>query len=748
MSARGARGACALQILAARVGLTRSYLDAWGRRQHISDERLRVLLASLGLAAGSDAEVERALRCFDDQAWDRVLDAVIVTQEGLSLESVVRLREGSTIRTLEWRITTEQGGSIAGALPLSAMPFSERRGDRVRRQLSLPQALPLGYHAIDISCGGEVGSARLIVVPARAYSPELWSAEPPRRDWAITAQLYSLVSASNWGIGDFSDLVRLGREAGERGACAIGVNPLHALFPANPMHVSPYSPSSRTFLNPIYLDVTAVPEFALDDEARNLMSSAEWQRSLRQARDAESVAYPRAWALKRAVLQSLHRRFRRQHLGADGDEPISDAGAAFRRFQKHLGQRLERFAVFEALQEHFVQSGLGPAWRNWPSAYRDPASEAVAAFAREHAELVQFSQYLQWQADRQLGRAAQGMREAGMATGLYRDVAVGVDPSGAEAWSDQSLLVSSASVGAPPDLYNLKGQDWGLAPFSPLALKARAYEPFIATVRANMRHAGALRIDHVIGLQRLWWVPSGGSGPEAGAYVQYPLDDLIGIVALESQRHQCLVVGEDLGTVPEGFREEMQRRRILSYRLLMFEREQGEGDFLPPTAYPAFAAAAVSTHDLPTLRGLWRGRDLEWRRALGLYPSAEAAQKEAAGRDATRAALLVALRAYGGLAQEAGERLGEQRGESGQDMLAVAEAAHRLLASVPSRLLLLQLEDLVGEVEQMNLPGTIDEHPNWRRKLSVPIERIFAGELAQRIVRAVREARQRALPGA
>jgi 4-alpha-glucanotransferase len=332
-----------------------------------------------------------------------------------------------------------------------------------------------------------------------------------------------------------------------------------------------------------------------------------------------------------------------------------------------------------------------------------------------------------------------------MQTAVYRDVAVGVDPGGAEAWSDQSLLVSSASVGAPPDIYNSRGQDWGLVPFSPLALRARAYQPLIETVRANMRHAGALRIDHVLGLKRLWWVPRNGAGAQAGGYIQYPFDDVIGIIALESQRHRCFVVGEDLGTVPEGFREEMQRRRILSYRLLIFEREGGDGDFLPPGAYPVFAAAAVSTHDLPTLRGLWQDRDLSWRRKLGLLQSAEAVQKECAAREQTRERLLQALCSYAGLPSGAAARLRASVQDRSDEMQRLAEAAHRFLARVPSRWMLVQLEDLVGEVDQMNLPGTVNEHPNWRRKLRLANEAICSDELVRRTAQIVDDARRKPL---
>jgi 4-alpha-glucanotransferase len=732
----------ALHMLAERVGIGRDYVDAWGQTQSIDDETLRALLGAIGLPARSDSEAARSLESLDDRSWGRALEPVTVTERGKPIAVNVTLCGTVACEIAEWRIRTEEDRILQGTIRLAARLPVEQRKDRLRRRLVLPEDLPLGYHVLDIRCGDETDTADLIVVPVRAYVPAPWGSTPACRDWAISAQLYSLRSNHNWGIGDFSDLATLAEHAARQGAAAIGVNPLHALFAADPTRVSPYSPSSRTFLNPLYIDVTAVPEFAECGEARDLTRSHGFELRLESARDAKFVDYAEVWGLKRAALELLYRAFLGRHSTADG-QPSTERGRAFRRFQAEMGQPLERFAVYEALQEHFVAGGAGLAWRDWPPAYQDPTSDAVAAFARQHAERVGFSQYLQYEADRQLGRTARTMRTAGMSTALYRDIAVGVDPNGAEAWSDQSILVTDVSIGAPPDIHNPQGQDWGLTPFNTLTLKERAYAPFIAAVRANMRHAGAVRIDHILGLKRLWWVPR-GAGPAAGAYIQFPLDDLIGIIALESERHRCFVVGEDLGTVPAGFREEMRRRRILSYRLLMFERDD-DGTFLPPGAYPTLAAAAVSTHDLATLQGLWHGRDIEWRRELGLYPTEEHVQNDIGYRAATREGLLAALVAEGGLPTEIAALLRGHARSPADGTAWLAEAGHRYLACSPARFLLVQLEDLIGELEQMNLPGTVDEHPNWRRKLKVDVETMFAEERIQRLVRTIDEARREPL---
>jgi 4-alpha-glucanotransferase len=714
-----------LRGLAEAAGIARTYIDAAGQPREVSSATLRSLLAALGVS--------------DRAAPAPMLDPVAVIEEGQPPALALALPAGDAPSGGTWRLESEDGSRLDGAFRLEDLSVLAADGGTIRRSLMLPTApaLPLGYHRLEVEIGRRSDETMVIVVPRRAYLPEAWA--EGRREWAVTAQLYALRSRRNWGIGDFSDLSALARGAAQWGASAIGVNPLHALLAAEPPQISPYSPSSRSLLNPIYIDVTAVPEFSEDPAADDEAGGSAALRA------SEFVDYPGVWAAKHRALTRLHRIFRRRHLGEQG-EPLTERGNAFAGFRRELGAPLERFAIFEALHEHLRAQGNRSGWHDWPHAYRDPTSPSVAAFAAAHRERVEFSQYLQWEADQQLGAASASARGAGMTLGLYRDIAVGASPDGAEAWGDQALLVPGVSVGAPPDAYNSRGQDWGLAPLSPLALKARAFAPFIATLRANMRHAGAVRVDHILGVKRLWWVPW-GSAPTDGAYIAYPLNELVGIIALESRRNRCLVIGEDLGTVPEGFRDEMQRRAILSYRLLMFERERGDGDFIKPAAYPELAAAAVSTHDLATLQGFWQSRDLDWRDRLGVYPSAEEAERDRRYRTASREKLTSALRGEGGLSPEAAILLGGA-GDTGPDgAAALAIAAHRFLAGARSRLLLVQLEDLLGEVEQVNLPGTLDEHPNWRRKLRLTLEEILSDPAIRRLVQAVEDGRRAASDG-
>ncbi|MBV9522887.1 MAG: 4-alpha-glucanotransferase, partial [Alphaproteobacteria bacterium] len=631
----------------------------------------------------------------------------------------------------EWHLAEESGATRDGGSLVDEMP-----PNGAARLLRLPDLAP-GYYALTVRCGAAEGRMRVIIAPPRCYLPD--ELEGERRVWGMTTQLYALRSARNWGMGDFADLATLAAGVAQHGARAIGVNPLHALFAAEPRHVSPYSPSSRLFLNDLYIAIEDVPEFAECPEAQAFAALPATRERLAAARGAALVDHAAVAALKRHAFDRLYRSFRERHLGHAAGAARTQRGAAFRAFQQSGGRALRDFAIFEALHEVYLAQGVGFAWRQWELAMQDPNSAEVAEFAVGQRERIECFEYLQWEADRQLGEAARLGREAGLSIGLYRDLAVGVDPHGAEAWSDQELLVPDASVGAPPDLLNLKGQNWGLAPLNPLVLRRRGYTPFIASLRANMRHAGTLRIDHVMALQHLYWVPRGMSAAE-GAYVTYPFDDLLRIVALESHRHRCAVIGEDLGTVPEGFRERMSAAKILSYRVLVFER-QPDGGFTAPDRYPELATASVGTHDLATFRGYWTGRDLEWRRELDLYGSAEQRESDAANRARERRLLLDALVREGVLPPDAVE---EFMGEAGPAFSPVlGEAVHRFLGQSNARLVLLQIEDAVGEIEQVNLPGTSDEHPNWQRKLSLSLEEILGDPSFAQLCAALNEARER-----
>jgi 4-alpha-glucanotransferase len=697
-----------LRHVAGLIGIQMRHVDALGVRHEPSEDTLAALIGTFGLPADPKQAADRLVA--ENAATPFGLSPVqIVAQEATDAPVSLRLPNGSN--SVEWHCRFEDGTGVSG------------RSDAA--VLRLPPSLPLGYHKLAVQVGGMATEIELIVAPPSCHLPE--ALQPGRRNWGLTTQLYGLRSARDWGIGDFTDLRSLARAAGWLGAVTVGINPLHALFAAEPRHFSPYSPSSRIWLNALYIDVTAVPGFVEDSAVRRLVT----QTDIEAARASEFVDYQAVAGLKRPVLEALFRQFQAR---SDDDRLRME----FREFQLAGGAALADFAVFEALHEHFTAQGMPFSWHSWPAAMRGPRSAEVADFARAQADRVDFFQWLQWQADRQLGAAAKAGQAAGLALGLYRDLAVGVDPHGADAWADQALIAPGAAIGPPPDPLSRAGQNWGLAPINPLQLRRRAFAPLVAALRANMRHAGILRIDHVMGLQRLYCIPT-GMPATAGAYVSYPFDGILRLVALESRRQSCAIIGEDLGTVPDGFRERMRAANALSYRVFVFER-RGDASFAPPSEYPPLAAASAATHDLATLKGFWLGHDIEWRRRLGIYPDEVAATTEAAERRRDRQLLLEALAAEALLPRE---RFAEFLiDDTPAYMPELGEAIHVFLARSRARLVLVQLEDAIGEGEQANLPGTSDSHPNWQRRLALQIEEIVAGSVMTRLAGRVGEARR------
>lgn len=526
---------------------------------------------------------------------------------------------------------------------------------------ALPGDLPAGYHTLRYL--DRERETKLIVSPGVCYLPE------HLRVWGWSAQLYALRSAGSWGMGDCADLRQLGRwSARELGAGILLVNPLQATLPIMPQESSPYFPSSRRFRNPLYLRIEEIPGAAdqrLDLE-RLAAAGAQLNGNRRIDRDA-------VFKLKKDALEILWAKF-------SGDD-------RFDNFRREQGAPLAQFAVFCALVEHH-----GTGWHKWPEEYRDPESPEVAQYAERHAERVRFHQWVQWLLDEQLAGAAAEIA-------LMQDLPIGVDPDGADAWAWQDVFADGVTVGSPPDEYNTQGQDWGLPPFIPWKLRAAGYEPFIQTVRGALRHAGGLRIDHVMGLFRLFWIPH-GMDAGAGSYVRYPADELLAILALESERARAYIVGEDLGTVEASARKKLARKRLLSYRLLWFEKD-------PPGNYPELALAAVTTHDLPTVAGLWSGADLEAQRRLGLQPNEEGTLQ-----------IRAQLRAITGLGGDA-------------PIEEVIKRAYELLARAPSMIVAATLDDALAVPERPNMPTAAES--SWSLALPVPLEQLQSHPLARAI---------------
>jgi 4-alpha-glucanotransferase len=583
--------------------------------------------------------------------------------------------------------------------------------------MGLPTSTPEETEASLARLHARIAAAR----PPSDMAPRAWQPEPLEnhgRRWGLSVQLYGLRTGRTWGIGDFSALAELMRGAAALGASTIGVNPIHALFPTRPEQASPYSPSSRRFINPLYLDVEAIEDFATCETARRMVEDLGFQARLREVRASGLVAYSAVSELKNLILSIIYKHFRKSCLRS-GSHPRGDA---FREFQEREAQALRLFATFHAL----VETRPEIDWRRWPMGLADPDSPEVAAFADEHLEAIEFHEYLQWQAAVQLETVRTTARDCGMSIGLYADLAVGADPTGAECWGNQSILAQGATVGAPPDPLNLLGQNWGLPPPHPFALADAGHAPLAGLWHSNMRFAGALRIDHILGLVRLFWIPAGAAAAD-GAYVRYPWRDLLGLLAAQSQRSRCMVIGEDLGTVPEGLREAMHEKGILSYRLLYFE--QHDGRFRAPGEYPAEALVAAGTHDLPPLAMWWNGADIDLRERLGLWPNDAMRQGELDARRHARAALTDALR-----------HAGLHDGEVPAD--APVEAIHAFLARTPCKLLMVQLEDVLGLDTQTNVPGTTGEHPNWRQTMPCTVAEALSAPRMQRIA-AILEAQGR-----
>lgn len=595
--------------------------------------------------------------------------------------------------------------------------------------LHLPP-LPEGYHQLTLQQGAQQWSCRVIIAPARCYEPPALLAGESL--WGACVQLYTLRSAQNWGIGDFGDLRRMLPEVAARGGAFIGLNPIHALFPSSPESASPYSPSSRRWLNVLYIDVNAVADFQLSAPAQAWWQRPETQQTLALTRAAEWVDYAAVTRLKIQALSLAWPQFTQR----DADDPEVQA---FNAFIREGGESLQHQALFDALHaDQMAQDSGRWGWPVWPEALQNPGSPAVQTFLKQHQDEVRFWLWLQWLAAQQFESCWNSCQQQQMPIGLYRDLAVGVAQGGAETWSERDLYCMDASIGAPPDILGPRGQDWGLPPMDPQVMRQRAWEPWIALLRASMRHCGALRIDHVMALMRLWWIPAGESAMH-GAYVHYPIDDLLAILALESQRHRCMVIGEDLGTVPEAIVDKLRDGGVYSYKVLWFE-QTSEAGFRPPASWPRQAMAVATTHDLPTLRGWWQSDDLTTGAQLGLYPDKVVLAGLYQDRLRAKQALLNSLHRVGALPKRAGRdarRTGMSR--------ALNRAMQRYLADSHSALLGLQPEDWLDMAAPVNIPGTSDEYPNWRRKLSVDVETLFSNPETGTLLRDLTARRRRSV---
>lgn len=687
-----------LESAALEAGIASSYINAHGKPQSIAMDTRQHLLAAMGEALNVAHQPS-------------VVPVVQVFTVGKRMALPV-----NGAGAFHWRLTTEEGKQYHG----------QTQGGK---KLTLPMSLPLGYHTLTLTQDDVRHHCRVIVAPVRCYEPD--ALQSGSKLWGACVQLYTLRSEHNWGIGDFGDLQRMLPEVAQRGGAFIGLNPIHALYPAAPESASPYSPSSRRWLNIIYIDVPAVEDFSASQAAQAWWASAETRQAVQQARSTEQVDYSTVTRLKLTALKMAWAQFGLRHR----EDTLCTEFAAF---VDEGGESLWWQAVYDALHTHLLsQSDALWGWPAWKACWQDIHSEEVARFCEQQADEIRFRLWLQWLAWRQFAACWAVSQNAGMPIGLYRDLAVGVAEGGAETWSDKALYCLKASVGAPPDILGPLGQNWGLPPMNPHVMSARAYEPFIELLRANMTHCGALRIDHVMSLLRLWWIPYGETA-DKGAYVHYPVDDLLAILALESQRHHCMVIGEDLGTVPAEIVGKLRSSGVYSYKVLYFEHDKAN-QFKAPSAWPVQSMAVAATHDLPTLRGYWERGDLELGESLGLYPDKVILKGLHQDREKAKQGLLNSLHQYGCVPAKTGKRAALMK------MTPVLNRGlQRYIADTNSALLGLQPEDWLDMASPVNIPGTSTEYPNWRRKLTVSLEAMFADVRVNRLLRDLRLRRRHA----
>lgn len=694
-----------LRALARRLGILDEYIDITGReRRRTTDETRVALLADMGFDASEEAAAARSLEILDHRARERLLDPVQVVRQGDRRPPAVTLRsEGRPSQPIEWSMELrEESGETHRA---EGSTLQARRG---ALRIPLPRRPDPGYHTLRVRVttpqGAREAEQVLIVAPRTCFTPK--EALGGRRAFGVWTNLYTLRSRRNWGVGDLKDLERLIEWAGGRGAAFVGLNPLHAARNRDG-DVSPYSPVSRLYRNPIYLDAAEVPEARHCPEAGGRMNAHGFREEIERLREADHIDYGRIMAAKRPLLKALHRVFAERHRGRR-----TDRGRRYAQYLEREEDPLTDFATFLALEEHFGGEGRRAGnWRAWPSPYRDPRSPEVRAFRLRRAEEVDFHRYLQFEMDRQLSRASERARAAGMPVGLYLDLAIGAAPGGSDAWAFQGLFLEGVTLGAPPDDYSHLGQNWSLPPIDPQRLIEDRYRYWILLLRAALAHAGALRIDHVIGIFRQFWIPRGRL-PTEGAYVRPPTQDLLGILALESRRHRALVVGEDLGTVPRGLPAALAKWGILSCRLLYFERTR-RGAFKPAARISGRAAVTVNNHDLPPLAGYWKGTDLRLRREIGQIPDEASLQEEEKSREKWRGALLRRLRSEGVLSAAA----------EPEDAPTLCAAVHAYLCRAPSPLVGLSLDDLAGETDPVNIPGVgPDRYKGWSRRMRLSLD--------------------------
>lgn len=719
-----------LDELAGLCGIVPDYWDVFGVRHEASAETKQAILAAMRMRIDSVDALRSEIRELRGRPWNNFMEPVKVVSERaqpVELPVYIPMREGEESRlSVSWSLEDEKGGRCEFVVPTDKIAVEDQSWiDGVRYiKILLRDATEraIGYYSVNVVCEhpeavfpGEknflMKNSRLIITPDQCFMPpELEEGKA----WGPVVNLYSVRSSRNWGNGDFADLEGLIKMTADLGGGFVGINPLHAIPNKSPYGISPYSPISRLYKNFIYLSMERIADIADSLEARAVMNSDQFKAALAETRCDQLIDYKKSAFLKKSLLTYAFEHFYREHYLKN-----SERGIAFRLFVLNEGADLASFALFLALWEHMNTTRNVYVWQDWPEEYCDEQSAAVREFRENNEKEILLHEYIQWLIDEQHREAAALALELGMPVGIYHDLAIGSIGGGSNAWTYKGLIGGSVDVGAPPDDFNINGQNWGFPPMAPERLRETGYEFFGNIIRKNMKYNGALRIDHALGMFRLFWIP-GGMRAADGAYVKYPVEDMLRIIALESVRNKTMVIAEDLGTVGENVRDTLIRFRMLSYRLLYFERNYPDPSFTAPESYPPGALCAVTTHDLPTLYGFWVGRDLEIKQQLKLFRDEEVRLKYYSERERDKALLLCGLKSLGLLPAGFSPDPASAPVMTGE----LCTAVYSYLARTPCKLVAVNLDDITGTLNQQNMPGTTTEHPNWIQKMPVSLEEL------------------------